>query len=328
MRRVLPRLLLAVVVATGLVVLALHQVSLADVRRAIGHVGPGLLLMAAAGAAGFMLARAWRYHVLLYSTSARRPAVRGENESRNFGATVVSTLAAWGPGLVLPTPSADAAFVWLAVTRLGTGVERAITTVVMARLLDVLSLLVVGLISAPLAGARLPRSAELIAATGVVLLLILVAGMIWRPSRELLARPLERLPFVGPRAQRLEMSFAELTRGRTLVELALSTGVARLCTAVQYMALLSAVGLPLGFWDTWFALSVRTLLLAIPVQGLAGLGTTQLWWATALALLGQPLHAAVLAGLSVHLLDLVITLSLSALGWILLVSLPRSRRPW
>ena len=85
------------------------------------------------------------------------------------------------------------------------------------------------------------------------------------------------------------------------------------------------MGLPLGFWQAWFALSVRTLLLAIPIQGPAGLGTTQLWWVTALLLLGTSAHTAIAAGLSVHLLDLVVSLSLAALGWVLL-ALPRSRR--
>ena len=38
---------------------------------------------------------------------------------------------------------------------------------------------------------------------------------------------------------------------------------------------MSMVGLHLGFWQTWFVLSIRTLLLAIPIQGIAGIGTGQ-----------------------------------------------------
>ena len=134
-----------------------------------------------------------------------------------------------------------------------------------------------------------------------------------------------RLPYVGRYVEQVEAGLAELARTPSLVQLILSTCAARLFTAVQYLALFAAVGLPLGFWQAWFVLSVRTLLLAIPIQGPAGLGTTQLWWVTALMLLGTPAHTAIAAGLSVHLLDLVVSLSLAALGWLLL-ALPRRRR--
>jgi hypothetical protein len=153
-----------------------------------------------------------------------------------------------------------------------------------------------------------------------------LAGLLWGPTRERLSRLLRRLPYLGRRLGRLEAGLAEIGRGRSLVGLALSTCAARLFTALQYLALFAAVGLPLGFWQAWFALSVRTLLLAIPVQGPAGLGTTQLWWVTALMVLGTPSRTAIVAGLSVHLVDLVVSLSLAALGWVLVAFLrPRKR---
>jgi len=185
--------------------------------------------------------------------------------------------------------------------------------------------LLVGLLTAPLAGVRLQVIAQLGVGLVIAAILAVLVGLLWGPTRERLGALLRRLPYVERHVERLEAGLAELARTPSLVQLILSTCAARLFTAVQYLALFAAVGLPLGFWQAWFALSVRTLLLAIPIQGPAGLGTTQLWWVTALLLLGTSAHTAIAAGLSVHLLDLVVSLSLAALGWVLL-ALPRSRR--
>jgi len=65
----------------------------------------------------------------------------------------------------------------------------------------------------------------------------------------------------------------------------------------------------------WFALSIRTLLLAVPVQGFGGLGTTQLWWTAGLTLLGYPAGEALATSLAIHLLDLCVSLPQAALGW-------------
>ena len=70
--------------------------------------------------------------------------------------------------------------------------------------------------------------------------------------------------------------------------------------------------------QVWFALSIRTLLLAVPIQGLGGFGTTQVWWTAGLTLLGWPVDDAIAASLAVHLLDLCVSLPQAALGWLIL----------
>ena len=74
--------------------------------------------------------------------------------------------------------------------------------------------------------------------------------------------------------------------------------------------------------QVWFALSIRTLLLAVPLQGVGGLGTTQLWWTAGLTLLGWPADEALAASLAVHVLDLVISLPQAAAGWLILALRP------
>src|SRR5919198_3007541 len=108
-RRILVQLALGSLVGTALVLIGLRQVPLAEIERTLRDAGPWQLAAAAAAAAGFILARAWRYQVLLFPTGWRPLARRPWR-----GASMVTVaLASWGPGLILPTPTADATFIWL-----------------------------------------------------------------------------------------------------------------------------------------------------------------------------------------------------------------------
>ncbi|MBO0745877.1 MAG: flippase-like domain-containing protein [Candidatus Dormibacteraeota bacterium] len=306
--------------AAGLGALALRQISPGDVEHALRHAGPGTIATAILGVVGFTFAKAWRYRTLLFPAPSTVP------ERPSLAAMMLVTLASWGPGLVLPTVTADGVFIWLGVTRLRRTVESCATAAMLARLLDLTSLLLVLLLSALLAGVRLPFGAQVAAVAGIVLLGGVVTAFLWARSRAGLLARLRRLPVVGRRIANVDEALDGVGRGRSVLRLAASTIAARVCTQVQYLALLAAVGLPLGFWDSWFALSARTLLLTIPIQGMFGLGTTQLWWASALALLGQPLHTAVVTGVSLHLLDLTVSLPLAAIGAVLLVLVTRARQ--
>jgi len=94
-----------------------------------------------------------------------------------------------------------------------------------------------------------------------------------------------------------------------------ATLAARIATGLQYFALFAAIEQPISLVQVWFALSIRTLLFAVPVQGLGGLGTTQLWWTAGLTLIGWPARAALATSLAVHLVDLLVSVPQAALGW-------------
>ena len=99
---------------------------------------------------------------------------------------------------------------------------------------------------------------------------------------------------------------ANLAGGRVIIHVA------------KDIILFAAIDQPLSLVQVWFALSIRTLLLAVPIQGLGGLGTMQVWWTAGLTLLGWPAQQAIAASLAVHLLDLCISLPQAALGWLVL----------
>ena len=242
----------------------------------------GSIALAAFGAACFLVGRAWRFAALL---------PRREGSAREL---LGATAASWGAGLLLPGPSADITFVALARTRFGVGVARGSGSAIVARILDVVSLSLIAVVASFFTGDPRPPGGH----PGRC------AGIRRRSRRAPLAdhpgtedagdagwrRASRSLPG-SPRAQRPSSRCSTAARGgRTWSAARSSAGVA---TVIQYAALMSMVGLHLGFWQTWFVLSIRTLLLTIPIQGIAGIGTGQAWWAGALLLEGVPGSLAV-----------------------------------
>src|SRR5256714_1731 len=301
------RVAVPIVVTAALLVQLLRVVRPAAVSEAHADVLPGFVLLAALAAFSFILARAWRYRLLL-----------GNGQPRRMRTILPVTLSSWGASLILPGPSGDAAFVMLARTRLGAPVAVGLGASVLSRLLDVASLLLVALITAPLAGVLLPGA---LLGGGVALALLIALGLtalFWHQPRGIIVSWLERLALPPSIHDRLHAAIEELGSGSRPALLVAATVAARVATGLQYFALFAAIDQPLSLVQVWFALSIRTLLLAVPIQGLGGLGTMQVWWTAGLTLLGWPAQEAIAASLAVHLPDLCISLPQAALGWLVL----------
>jgi uncharacterized membrane protein YbhN (UPF0104 family) len=294
-----------VTVALGFLLLrAIRPDQLAD---SLSDLSPGLALLAALAAFGFISARAWRYRLLL-----------GNGQPGRLGTILAVTLTSWGASLILPGPSGDAAFVVLARTRLKAPVAVGAGAAVLSRLLDVASLLLVALITAPLAGVILPRIL-LVGGVGIAVLIGAgLAALFWGSSRRVIVAWLERIALPPAIHERLHFAIEELGSGSRPVLLVVATLAGRVATGLQYFALFAAIDQPLSLVQVWFALSIRTLLLAVPIQGLGGLGTMQVWWTAGLTLLGWPADQALATSLAVHLLDLCISLPQAAAGWLVL----------
>jgi len=296
-----------IVVTAALLFLVLRAVPPGQLAETLTDVSPGLALLAALAAFGFIAARAVRYRLLL-----------GNGEPRSMRTILAVTLSSWGASLILPGPSGDAAFVMLSRTRLKAPVAVGVGAALLSRLLDVASLLLVALITAPLAGVVLPGA---LLGGGVVLALLIAAGLtalFWSRSRRIIAGWLEHLALPASLHERLHFAIEELGTGSRPALLVMATLGARVATGLQYLALFAAIDQPLSLVQVWFALSIRTLLLAVPIQGVGGLGTMQLWWTAGLTLLGWPAQEAIAASLAVHLLDLCVSLPQAALGWLAL----------
>ena len=302
------RVAVAAVVTAALLFLVLRAVRPAELIETLSEVSPGLALLAALAAFAFISVRTWRYRLLL-----------GNGQPRRLRTILAVTLSSWGASLILPGPSGDAAFVVLARTRLNAPVAVGVGAALLSRLLDVASLLLIALVMAPLAGVVLPRP---LLGGGLGLALLIAAGMtalFWSRSRRALTGGLERKALPPRLHDRLHVAIEELGSGSRPLLLVTATLAARVATGLQYFFLFAALDHPLSLVQVWFALSIRTLLLAVPIQGLVGLGTMQLWWTAALTLLGWPADEALAASLTVHLLDLGISLPQAAGGWAFLI---------
>src|SRR5256884_8218244 len=310
------RVAVPVVVTIALLFVRLRPVQLDQRAERWSNVSPGLALLAALAAFGFIAARAVRYRLLL-----------GNGEPRSMRTILAVTLSSWGASLILPGPSGDAAFVMRARTRLTAPVAVGVGAALLSRLLDVASLLLVALITAPLAGVVLPGA---MLGGGVVLALLIAVGLtalFWSRPRGAIVAWLERLSLPASLHDRLHFAIEELGSGSRPALLVAATVAARVATGLQYFALFAAIDQALSLQQVWFALSIRTLLLAVPIQGLGGFGTTQVWWTAGLTLLGWSVDDAIAASLAVHLLDLSVSLPQAALGWLGLTLSAEQARP-
>ncbi len=275
----------------------------------------GAIALALTGALGFLVARAWRYHLLL----PRHRAGAG----KILGVTAIS----WAVGLLVPGPSADASFIGLARSRMGVSAARATGVSLLGRVLDVMSLSVVAVVAAGLSSADEPVGAVLGAAlAGAAAAVVFVTTFMTGP-RQAVLRVAARIPRVARWVERTERAMSDLSDRPRAALLFASTALGRLSTAIEYMALFSLIDLHLDFWQVWFALAIRSFLTAIPIQGIAGIGTSQAWWTAALVLEGVAAGPAVAASVTLQVLDLIVALSLSAVVAIATLPAWRKRAP-
>jgi uncharacterized membrane protein YbhN (UPF0104 family) len=308
--RQLLRIAVTVLLTVVLLYFVLRGIQPAELEDILSEISPLLALAGAVAAFAFIVSRAWRYALLL-STNRRQ-----------WRMLLAITLTGWGASLILPGPSGDATFVWLTRSRLKTPVAVGVGAALLSRLLDVASLVIIALVTAPIAGVRLPR---LLLVGGVLVAVVIAAGLtalFWDRPRGVIVTWLERLRLPTAIHERLHFAVEELGSGSRPFLLVTGTIAGRVATMVQYLALFAALGQALSPVQVWFALSVRTLLLAVPLQGIGGLGTTQVWWTAGLTLLGWPAGVALASSLAVHLLDLCVSLPQAAAGWLVL----RTRR--
>ena len=260
----------------------------------------GSLALAVTGAFVFLLGRAWRFWFLIPEQRRQPLQVLG------------LTGAGWGAGLLLPGPSGDVAFVALAHRVLGLTIARSSGIAVLARLFDLVSIALVAVLTAIVSETGEPAALGLAAFIGAAGVVMLAALLLRRPRRVLL-RTVSRIPRLRGLTLRAEAGMSELSNRRTLSGVAAATVLCRLATAAQYAGLMSMVGIHLAFWETWFVLSLRTLLFTIPIQGIAGIGTSQAWWTSALLVEGVPFSVAVAASVTLQAVDLAVSLPIAAL---------------
>lgn len=143
---------------------------------------------------------------------------------------------------------------------------------------------------------------------------------VWLKIMQRLATsPSPRLQRVGARGVSVCHSFLESLRhigpksGIYWALLALSI-LQWLAGFLYYGALLYGAGISLDPPQVVLVSAVASLLLAVPIQGIAGVGSYEGIWVFSLALVGVSTAPAILASLIIHMLTLCIAVGLGLLG--------------
>jgi uncharacterized protein (TIRG00374 family) len=183
--------------------LALRGVDFGGVGRALAHSNYGWLVPALAAFGLATLARALRWHALF--PPERRPPLRAVGNAMLVGYLFNN---------ILPARAGEAARVVTLRQRAGTAPAEAVGTVVVERVFDLLSILLIFFAAQPWLphvswfGTAALAGIGLAAALAAVIVVLVVYGD--RPVR-FLARPLGRLPLLS--AERVERASADLVSG-------------------------------------------------------------------------------------------------------------------
>lgn len=94
----------------------------------------------------------------------------------------------------------------------------------------------------------------------------------------------------------------------------LVTVALRLLSILSYYFALRAFGADVTFVEASVGGALAALLLTLPVQGVAGLGTVEVWWIMILRLFGTPWSVAAVAAIGVHMTLLLSSLAVGALS--------------
>jgi uncharacterized protein (TIRG00374 family) len=247
--------------------LALRGVDFAGVGRALAHSNYGWLVPALGAFGLATLARALRWHALF--APERRPPLRAVGNAMMVGYLFNN---------ILPARAGEAARVVTLRQRAGTAPAEVVGTVVVERLFDVLSILLIFFAAQPWLphvswfGTAAIAAIVLAAALATAIVVLVIYGD--RPVR-FLARPLGRLPLLT--AERVERAAADLVAGLSgLHRPAVAfmgffwSLAAWLLSSASAWLVTYAFGLHLGF-DAGILVSVGVgLAMIVPVP--AGLG--------------------------------------------------------
>jgi hypothetical protein len=225
----------------------------------------------------------------------------------------------------IPSGLGEAASAWLMRRALAVPLHLGLVALFVTRFLDLLVLLGLFLLVVLGGLVRLGDGGSTVVAAAAALLAGLTSiAALHALARDrvaarldLLAERLTRDAALGRARRRVLGLAAESLRlmpdGRRGLELLALTTIMQLLALLALLVFLDGSGVPLGLARTLACFVIYVLLRLLPLQGIAGIGTTAAWWAIALSMLGVPAHDAATVGAVLYVAFYVVMLALSAL---------------
>ena len=306
------RWLLAALVTLVFAALVGRETSSAEIVRRLHAMPPAALLWALLALALAGIPRAVRLRMLLPGQLAL-----GEAYAFNQAYNVITA--------TIPSGLGEAASAWLMRRALAVPVHLGLVALFVARFLDLivllgLFLLVVacGLVPLGDGGGTVVGAAAALLAGLAGLALVHVVGRDHVAARlESLAREIASDAAPRRAVRRALGLAAEALRlmpdgRRGLVLLGLTTAM-QVLALLALLALLHGAGQRLDLAATLACFVIYVLLRMLPLQGIAGIGTTAAWWAIALTMLGVPAHEAATVGAVLYVAFYVVMIALCVL---------------
>jgi hypothetical protein len=262
-----------------------------DPRYYAGYVG-----LAVAG----LLARSWRYQILIGRWVGFWPIML-VTAARNFLVDL------------LPARIGSLSYVVLLTRRFGVPLEPVLSSFVLTFLYDLLAMTLLVGIALVLQFGRFESLIALGAVTALLAVVVIVAFLELGRVFRFVAGWLRRSRRGEALAARLEETAREVGRSggptKTSALLALSV-VIRLLKFGAYWALLLGVvrehdvgARELPFWTVFLGITGAELSATLPIHGIAGFGTYETAWTLGFERLGLSSRVAILSGFATHLLS-------------------------
>ena len=193
------------------------------------------------------------------------------------------------------------------------GAAHATAAMAVARVQDLLSWLVI-LVIAGFAVSTLPAGSMALLGISLAVTALGTLVVFLPPVRRLVFRAAGVISW--PKLHRFLAQIDERLGGMVYnVPSWLVTFALRLLSILSYYLTLRAFGAPVTFAEASVGGALAALLLVLPVQGVAGLGTVEVWWIMILRLFGTPWSVAAVAAIGVHMTLLILSVAVGGLSF-------------
>lgn len=243
---------------------------------------------------------AFRWHLLL----------RGRCPTVTYPALVRVTLVSNFVGAFLPGVIGVEALRVLGLSRHGCNLAQAFTSVILDRMLGVLSLLLMVLVGLSMTARLLPDMIVWLAWAGLALLIVMTIALVNPMVRRSIDRliPTALAHHLQPRLDRLYTCIDAYQRQRGLLFIGVILAVAMQCVRVAAtLAAAWALRLDIHVLDFFIFVPIIMFVTMIPVS-IGGLGVREAAFAQLFGLAGMAPEAAVVLSLLIFFMDLLATL--------------------
>ncbi|WP_174591667.1 lysylphosphatidylglycerol synthase transmembrane domain-containing protein [Methanocella conradii] len=300
---------LVVPIALLLIIVLLMQISLSDIVNAFLSISPQFLALSFILYVLLYVFRAIRFRLMLKSRAGYGTL---------FNIVCLHMLA----NSILPFKTGELAFVYLSKARMDLQAGIGLATVAIARMFDALAVCVLFVLALVMTRGKTDifTEAEPLVLTMAVLLIVGIVLAIWygRQLLDVINRLLGikvfgwlPLPLIRSKLEEVVDYYSSPdSQSKVLIIFGLSLLI-WIMASLSMSILAVNMGLGIGIWAIIAATMVSVMFSALPIHGIASLGTTELILSAAFMALGAPKDAAISSAFAIHLMVLMFTALLS-----------------